>query len=167
MNDLPTHLMVDVVGRAMLDIAGWKGTDVAQRINAEGLKHGWANLTCRHVSKTLTFDVVPAAQGSTLGNAHHTIGDIDVFTCGWLVNAQMDDTPFVQLNDCSLPPSVLAALEGRRLREIVDLPSDLAMLADAVVRHPYQSDGATKKLPWVELHLNPYFQPMTLTEDEA
>lgn len=157
--------MVDVVGRALLDIAGWKAADVAEHMITSPLEHGWTKLSCPHLSKTLTFDVVPASQGSTLGNAHHTIGGIDVFTCGWLVNAQMDDTPFVQLNDCSLPPSILAALEGRRLREIVDLPVELALLADAVVRHPYQSDGATKKLPWVELHLNCDFQSMTLTGD--
>lgn len=147
----PRHLVVDVVARTLLDMTGWTPADILAQLETQDMEAGWMRLAARHMDPPLTFDVVPALHGHVVGNAWRTIGNICVHTSGWMVNAQMDETPVVQIVDCVLPASVLEAAVGRRIREIVDLPPPFALLGDVPVLRAHQQERTPSSAPCVDL----------------
>jgi hypothetical protein len=147
----PTHLVVDAVARVLLGMTGWTSSDILAQIETQDMEAGWMRLAACHLDPPLTFDVVPARHGHVVGNAWRTIGRLCVHTSGWMVNAQMDETPLVQIADCVLPASILESAVGRRVRDVVDLPPAFSALGDVPVLRAHQQARTVSSAPCVEL----------------
>lgn len=149
----PRHLVLDVVAQALLADTGMTPADIADRLETRDMDCGWMKLVARGTSSPLAFDVVPTARGPVLANAWRTIGRICAFTSGWMVNTAMDSAPFIQVDDCILPPSTLDAAVGRPIGRLVELPDALTPLDALAVTRVHQEPSSPGRRSCVQFHL--------------
>lgn len=153
--DRPETLRVDVVGRAIIELAGVTMAQVAAAMAPDMVVPGWCETSYDGATRGVPdMDFVPTAGTWTIGNCNRRMADgIHLFTADWKDDGTIMQGPAIMVEGGQIPEIVSTAMIGMRLGDVVSAPSVTAELADAVIEwleHPAPENAKGQTMIGVE-----------------